>query len=542
MDHSANASQMLGELSIDDTDSVGSCSDVTVVNIHNLSNPAPTAHQASASNAVSLNPEAPTFMPGYQAPVMAVAPISPVQMYYQNRVISLVQHAVQNARRPHTMSNAHVTPMPYQDRAMDLTQHIGGPSTMSGAHVNPMPYHDRVMNLMQRSGGPTSMSGTHNNPILYQNREMNLMQHSGGSPTMYAAHVDPRAVNPLTVNEGFMQYQNVAVDNAPDTDEASTNDGVDINPQQSQAGVVIIPLKSLEGFEDRRLIWPPDLPNDNGETTWSHMRMQIAAQNLVGPVPIPNAMRYRRLRENPALHVPTWQPIPFAFPHADAMFRDADIMFRDAIGPGGLYWITLIEIFRVTNEGRYLTLVEYRARLFDLVRVVGAPKDKYHAFMLLHAIDWLTYHEWLFDELIASVYRRSGPLMGPTAQPDMKQHYQNLRAEVKSVIGFLQQAVRRRQVRTAIYTEACDFWRDLAFSAFYGSIPQDATRDNWDASTESDMVAPWDRDLWPDEIATDQDSESGSASGDGDGDAEGETHADDGPCKGVGVMRGDRTR
>lgn len=279
------------------------------------------------------------------------------------------------------------------------------------------------------------------------------------------------------------------------------------------------------------------------------MRMQIAAQNLVGPVPIPNAMQYRRLRENPALHVPTWQPIPFAFPRADimsrdidTMFRDADIMFRDAIGPGGLYWITLIEIFRVTNEGRYMTLFEYRARLFDLMRVVAAPKDKYHAFMLLHAIDWLTYHEWLFDELIASVYRRPGPLMGPTAHAEIEQHYQDLRAEVKSVIGFLRQAVRRRQARTAIYTEACDFWRDLAFSALYGSIPQDATQDNGDASTESEMVAPWDRNSWSDKVATDQDSESGSASGDGDGDAEAETHADDGPGKGVGVVRGDQTR
>lgn len=499
---------MLGKLSIDDMDIVGSDSDVTVVNLHNMKNPAPTAHRASAANAASLNPEAPTFKPGYQAPAKAVAPISPVQVQYQNRVMSLVQHAVQHALRPRTTSGAHINPMPYQNRAVNLVQHAGGPPTMSGAYINPM---------------------------LYQNREMNLMQHAGGSPTMYGAHVDPGAVNPPTINEGPMQYQNVAVDDAPDTDEASTDDGVDINPQQSQAGFVIIPLKSLEGFEDRHLIWPPDLPNVNGETTWSHMRMQIAAQNLVGPVPIPNAMQYRRLRENPALRVPTWQPIPFAFPRAD-------IMFRDAIGPGGLYWITLIEIFRVTNEGRYLTLVEYRALLFDLVRVVAAPKDKYHAFMLLHAIDWLAYHEWLFDELIASVYRRPGPLMGPTAHPEIEQHYEDLRAEVKSVIGFLRQAVRRHQVRTAIYTEACDFWRDLAFSALYGSMPQDATQDNGDASTESEMVAPWDRDSWSDEVATDQDSESGSASGDGEGDAEGEAHADDGPCKAVGVVRGDQTR
>ena len=500
---------MLGELSINDMDSVGSSSDVTVVNIHNMSNPAPTAHRASASNAASLNPEAPTFMPGYQAPVTAAAPISPVQMQYQNRVMSLVQHAVQHALRPRTMSGAHVNPMPYQDRVMSLMQHAGGlpimsgthnnpmlyqneamnhiqhargPPIMSGTNNNPMLYQNREMNLMQHAGGPTRVSGTHNNPMLYQNREMHLMQHAGGPPTMYGAHIDPGAVNPVTINEGFMRYQNVAVDDVPDTAEAPTDDGVDINPQQSQAGFVIIPLKSLEGFQDRHLIWPPDLPNDNGETTWSHMRMQIAAQNLVGPVPIPNAMQYRRLRQNPALRVPTWQPIPFAFPRTDIMsrdtdttFRDADIMFRDAIGPGGLYWITLIEIFRVTNEGRYLTLVEYRARLFDLVRVVAAPKDKYHAFMLLHAIDWLMYHEWLFDELIASVYRRPGPLMGPTARPEIEQHYQDLRAEVKSVIRFLRQAVRRHQVRTAIYTEACDFWRDLAFSALYGSIPQDAT-------------------------------------------------------------------
>lgn len=473
MGHSARPSQMVAEMSNDGMDIFGSDifgSDISgsemsgslisgsdidfSVNIHNMTNRVPTA-SASAPTALSLNPEAPAFMPGDETP---------------------------------TVNGAHINSEQDQNGVVNIEQHAGEAPIMNGAHINPEQDPNGVVNIVQHADQAPIMNGTYMNPVQYQNGAVNIEnieQHAGGAPIMDGAHINPE------------QYQNGAVNIAPHVDDT------------------VVDVVNAETIW--HLIWPPFPWNAtpfNNILAWSHSRLQIAAQLLVSPVPVSNVMGHLVLRGNPALPFLPNQPIP-------VVFRGAELLNSDITGPSGQYWAIIIEIFRLTNEGQFPSREDYRRSLGILVLCVASPQDEYEAFLLMHAIDWLSYHVRLFDELIASVDRRRAPLMGPDPHLTAERvYYVSQRGEATLAIQEL-----LRAMSLARCSQACTFWRGLAFAALYGHVPTDRP---WNMASDRVQDPGDDR---AESTSTPDSSAPGEnqASVSGEADAEGEGHVEAGP-------------
>ncbi|CEJ58511.1 hypothetical protein PMG11_07165 [Penicillium brasilianum] len=230
-------------------------------------------------------------------------------------------------------------------------------------------------------------------------------------------------------------------------------------------------------------IWPPFARSNRKEgelQAFVQVRMHLAAQFTVSPVHVYDLPPGFILRGNPALSFQPHQPLPLVF-HGAWIFRP------QVIGPLGMYWTFLTEIFRVTNEGHFQAQKDYGTNLGHLIRFVKRPLDQYEAFILIHATEWLKYHCRLFDDLIASVDYRRAPLPGPdpglTAE---RVFYVNKRAYATEAIKELEQAL----AFVHLHMDS-PFWRELICLTLNGRVLEDAhhspTRDGKsDVSSEDD--------------------------------------------------------
>jgi hypothetical protein len=230
-------------------------------------------------------------------------------------------------------------------------------------------------------------------------------------------------------------------------------------------------------------IWPPFARSNRQEgelQAFMQVRMHLAAQFTVSPVHVYYLPPGFILRGNPALGFQPHQPLPLVF-HRAWIFRP------QVIGPLGIYWIFLTEIFRVTNEGHFQAQKDYGTNLSHLVRLVEWPQDQYDAFILIHATEWLKYHCRLFDDLIASVDYRRAPLPGPDPRLTAERvFYVNKRASATEAITKLEQALAF--VHFHMYSP---FWRELICLTLNGRVLEDtchsSTRDGKsDVSSEDD--------------------------------------------------------
>ncbi|EPS32584.1 hypothetical protein PDE_07544 [Penicillium oxalicum 114-2] len=163
----------------------------------------------------------------------------------------------------------------------------------------------------------------------------------------------------------------------------------------------------IEGWAN---VWPPLFPPEIHQI-WSNndtvrLRLQLMAQQTVAPLRSLDFYPGPPMIGNPGLpHYVPCTPTP-------VIFEGAHLARPEIIGPRGRYWRRLVDIFWITNSNPYvdaiysgddtLNLGRYQSLLNSLVACVSNPVDRYDAFILLHATEWLRYHAMLLTVLCSN--------------------------------------------------------------------------------------------------------------------------------------------